>query len=164
MRPFILAPTLVAAALLAGSVPLHAQDHGVPIVTRLVKVFLDQETQLQQAERNADEVALGRLLADDFEERDAAQPGVPVARADWLVRVQRERRPAGHIEQMAVHDHGCVSVVSYLLRQEKAAPRFIVDTWVRQGDQWRLKVRYTAPAGGAPAATPATDAQPSGKG
>jgi hypothetical protein len=146
MRRFAVHAWIAGALLLPAAACVQAQDHGVTTMTRLVKIFLDEETQLQQAERNADDRALGTLLADDFEERTAARPGEPVPRADWLLRVQRERRPGGRIEQMAAHDHGCVVVVSYLLRPTQDAPRFIVDTWSREGDQWKLKVRYSAPA------------------
>jgi hypothetical protein len=160
MRHFTVCASIAAALLLpTGSV--HAQTRGVPTMTRLVKIFLDQETKLQQAGRDANERALAGLLAEDFEERSAARPGEPLPRADWL-RGQRERLPAGHIEQMAAHDHGCVVVVSYLLRPEQGPAQFIVDTWAREGDSWKLKVRYSAPA---PAtAAPAQDARPTGKG
>jgi hypothetical protein len=161
MRRLTTCAWIAGACLLLPAAPcVHAQDHGVAVTTRLVKLFLEQETHLQQAEREGDDRALGALLADDFEERTAARPGEPVPRADWLVRVQRERRPGGAIEQMAAHDHGSVVVVSFLVRPAQGRPRFVVDTWAREGDSWKLKVRYSAPAGDA--APPSL--KPTGKG
>ena len=42
--------------------------------------------------------------------------------------------------------------VSFLLRPADGAPLFIVDTWARAGESWRLQVRYAAPVapGGRP--------------
>lgn len=126
----------------------HAQANAVPTVTRLVKIFLDLEGRLMQAQRDGDAAALGALLTDDFEQRSAPQPGVPVARAEWLGRAKREAAvQAGRIEQMAAHDHGSVVVVSFLVRPDSGTPRFIVDTWAKAGDSWKLAVRYSAAAG-----------------
>ena len=142
---------LVAAALLPLSAA-WAQGTRVPTVTRLVKVFLDLETQLQQAARGSDAAALAALLADDFELRVARRPGTPVARAEFLAALARKPPPEAAIEQIAAHDHGAVVNVSFLLRPVGAGrkgppPIFVVDTWAREGEVWRLRVRYAAAVG-----------------
>lgn len=126
----------------------HAQTSAVPTVTRLVKMFLDLEGRLMQAQRDGDNAALGALLADDFEQRSAPQPGVPVARAEWLSHAKRNAAAqAGRIEQMAAHDHGNVVVVSFLVHPDSGKPQFIVDTWAKSGDGWKLAVRYASTLG-----------------
>lgn len=142
-----------------------AQAGRVPTVTRLVKLFLDLEGTLLDAARSGDRAALERQLADDFEMRVAQRPGEPVPRADWLAHTLAARPPAAQIEQMAVHDEGQAALVSFLLRPQGTQqwPTFVVDTWVRAGDEWRLQVRYAAPvpahsprvAGEGSASTPA---------
>lgn len=127
----------------------RAQGTRVPIVTRLVKTLLEFESRLAGAASAGDAAALQALLADDFEMRTARRPGVPTPRAEWLAMLAREPAPPAEIEQIAAHDHGSVVDLSFLLRPagaaSKAAPQFIVDTWARDGDSWRLKVRYAAP-------------------
>lgn len=128
----------MAAAGLAG--PASAQLARVPTVTRLVKLFRDLELQLLSGADPAP------LLADDFELRPARQPGVPVPRAEWLAQPASLRGSGGTLEQMAAHDNGPSVTVSFLWRPEQGTPQFIVDTWVRDGEGWKLKVRYQARA------------------
>jgi hypothetical protein len=141
-RAALLAATAALLPLLA-----HAQTSRVPTVTRLVKLFLDLEAELLMAQRDGDARALEDRIAMDFEMRVAARPGQPIPRADWLRNTLAHKAPAMEIEQMAVHDEGQAAVASFLLRPHgsRAAPLFIVDTWVRNGDDWRLQVRYAAP-------------------
>lgn len=151
MNPITRRRCLLGTAFLA--VPWRAawsQTARVPTVTRLVKVFLDLESQLLQAQRGGDAAALQPLLADDFEMRVARRPGTPIPRAEWLAAVDRRKPPEAVIEQMAAHEHGAVVDVSFLLRPTDAqagAPLFVVDTWAKDGPAWRLKVRYAAPVG-----------------
>jgi len=135
-------------AALAAALPLpaaRAQTGRVPIVTRLVKSLLEFETRLAQAASAGDAATLQTLLADDFEMRVARRPGVPTPRAEWLAALARRPAPPAEVEQIAAHDHGAVVDVSFVLRSAKAAPLFVVDTWIKDGDSWRLKVRYAAP-------------------
>jgi hypothetical protein len=71
---------------------------------------------------------------------------------DWLAAIARGPVWDWAIEQMAVHDHGELAAVSFLMSPPPGAagalPVFIVDTWARDGDAWRLKTRYAAPVGG----------------
>ena len=55
---------------------------------------------------------------------------------------------------MAVHDLGSVAIVSFRETDANARPadrahaRFIVDCWKRDGDAWKLAVRYQTDAAG----------------
>jgi hypothetical protein len=70
---------------------------------------------------------------------------VPTPRAEWLAALARQPAAPAEIEQVAAHDHGTVADVSFVMRSAKELPLFIVDTWIKDGDSWRLKVRYAAP-------------------
>jgi hypothetical protein len=97
----------------------------------------------------------GHSAGQDFPRpRVAACAGRPARRRRGASTTPRRRlrdarcapaRRAGEIEQIAAHDHGAVVDVSFLLRPAEGAPLFIVDTWAKVGDGWRLQVRYAAP-------------------
>jgi hypothetical protein len=114
-------------------------------MTRLVRRFLDLETALIDALRDRDGAAAGRLLSEDFEQRDAAHPGEPIPRAEWLASALGQWPGETWLEQMAVHDRGDTMLVSFLARPSAGPARFLVDVWVRAGDGWRLQVRYSSP-------------------
>jgi hypothetical protein len=147
---------LVAAAGAPRAQPVRSR---AVTVTRLVKIFLDQESRVLDALERRDRTTLEALLGDDFEMRLAARPGVPIPRAEWLNAALAGDAPdvsAYLIEQMAVHETGGLAVASFLLqaadRAKKGAPPpvFVVDTWEPAGDSWRLRVRYAAPVVGKP--------------
>jgi hypothetical protein len=152
--------------------PLGALAQGVRVntMTRLVRLFLDREIALLRAQRDADRTAMSVLLADDFEQRVAAEPGAPVPRDAWLASALRRRPGETFFEQVAAHDYGIVAVVSFLLvpapvaGQSAEPPSFVVDTWVRAAADWKLNTRYLAPSPSAlPAAASGWPAAPSGK-
>lgn len=138
---------LLLGALALAPLAARPQTSRVPTVTRLVKLFLDLEAELLLAQRDGYRTALESRLTDDFEMRVASRPGQPIPRAEWLDNSLQHKPAAMEIEQMAVHDEGPAAVVSFLLRPhtKREPPLFIVDTWVRDGDDWRLKTRYVAP-------------------
>lgn len=138
--------SLIALALLPLAAAARVRTRAVTM-TRFVRVFSELESRLADAMAAGDGAALDALITADFEQREAREPIAPVPRAEWLAGA-RTRWPAGDlwIEQMAVHDRGDTALVSFLARPEGAAPSFVVDAWVRDGDAWRLKVRYLAPA------------------
>src|SRR3954451_9093033 len=63
-----------------------AQDAAgrVPTVTRLVKIFADLETRLNESIARADSSSMDKLLQDDFEMRVGNAPGTPVPRRKWI--------------------------------------------------------------------------------
>jgi hypothetical protein len=141
-----------AIALAGAAGPAAAQsDVGLartPTVTRLVQAFGDLEGRLDAAARAGDNQALDRLLAADFELRNAALPGVPLPRARFIERMQAQPAATGRTEQMAVHDFGATAVVSFVVRHDSdAASLFVVDVWGKVGSDWQLEVRYAGPGG-----------------
>ena len=119
----------------------------IPTVTRLVQQFMSVEKDLLESARRRDLSALGVTLADDFELRAGALPGVPTPREEWIRQSIKEPAAFTDIEQMSVHDHGNVAVVSFLARRKSGGPLFIVDVWARSQDKWKLATRYASPAG-----------------
>ncbi|HEY2970051.1 MAG TPA: hypothetical protein VGK75_16980 [Casimicrobiaceae bacterium] len=147
----LFAGPLVLTAFVVASLPSLAVDDQptggrVPTVTRLVKLFLEKEASLGAAVRNADAIALGSLLTDDFELRTGARAASPIPRADWMRELLRTRDAGGEISRMAVHDFGVVAIASFT-QDAAGGPVFIVDVWRGQGSDWKLAVRYASPAG-----------------
>jgi hypothetical protein len=137
----------LAVALCAGvSAQPTPQTGRILTVTRLVKIFYELETGLQTQARSADPAALAQSLDPSFEMRDGASPGTPIPRDEWIrqARATPGNRP---IDQMAVHDLGAYAIVSF--RQvdpgaKSGVPRFVVDCWKRDGESWKLAVRYAS--------------------
>ena len=162
-----LAAALVLGCATATLPAVYAQDASgrVPTVTRLVKIFLDREGELLNAMHGKDAAAIERQLADDFELRVGHRPGVPVPRADFLSQIQAETVAGYTVEQMAVHEIGTTAIVSFMLRPEAGRardgllPLFVVDTWTGGIDNYRLRVRYVAPALGARVRIPGAGAE-----
>lgn len=148
------AALLFVAGMLAATGAARADDSRIPLVTRLVHVFGGLEGKLADAVAQGDRAALDQLLADDFELRAGARPGVPMPRADWVAAMLAEPAP-GTITQMAAIDHGEFVAVSFLWRRaggKSGDPGlFTVDLWRKEGNGWRLTTRYAAVArGGVP--------------
>jgi hypothetical protein len=157
-RRFVLATTALLGLSAAASQAQSIRSR-VVTVSRLVKIFLDQESRLLDALEKRDRAALEAMLGDNFEMRLGAKPGVPIPRAEWLNAALATDAPdvsAYLVEQMAVHEMGNLAVASFLLQTadpaKKGAPPsvFVVDTWEPAGDSWRLRVRYAAPVAGRP--------------
>ena len=156
MKRFLILLGLLATfggALAAGQVAPNGRG-GAVTPTRNVLTFTKLENAWLEAVQRRDAEALGRLLADDFEIRTAAAPGVPTARAEAVRESLRAPVTRSSIDQMAVHEYGDLMLVSFLWTlADGAAPQsfFVVDSWKRSGDEWKATVRYAAPvASGAP--------------
>ena len=130
-------------------------DARIPTVSRLVVMFTEQEMRLAERINARDAVGLSALLTDDFELRAGARPGQPVPRADWIGQSMKSPASTGTPTEMAVHDLGDAALVSFLQPYGRAkAGIFVVDLWRLVGDEWKLAVRYAAPAGSSNAAIP----------
>ena len=158
-RRLVLATTAAMLGLFAAASHAQLTRSRVVTVSRLVKIFLDQESRLLDALEKRDRAALEALLGDNFEMRLGAKPGMPIPRAEWLDAALAANAPdvsAYLVEQMAVHEMGNLAIASFLLQAadlaKKGAPPsvFVVDTWEPVGDSWRLRVRYAAPVAGKP--------------
>lgn len=124
----------------------------VPTVTRLVKRFSELEAGLATQARSADQAALDASLDPSFEMRVGGAPGTPVPRDEWIRETRAAAGRRWQIQQMAVHDLGDVALVSFRAVDASAASRhgardrFVVDCWKRDGDGWKLAVRYLSDA------------------
>jgi hypothetical protein len=155
---------LVALSLCASTSAQPAPQTGrIPTVTRLVKIFSELETAIQARARSSDPAALESSLDSSFEMRDASTPGTPVPRDEWIRQTRSTAAQSRSIDQMAVHDLGAYALVSF--RETETATsaglrheRFIVDCWKRDGDAWKLAVRYASESGAW-----STDKAPSGR-
>jgi hypothetical protein len=141
-RPSRRATAVLAGIALAVAAPAFAQPSGrIPTVTRLVKIFSELETRIVDSARAPDTTALDAMLDPGFEARLGDAPGTPIPRDEWmrLARASPETHP--RFAQMAVHDFGTVAAVSFA-DTTRSSSRFIVDVWKREGDGWKLAVRY----------------------
>jgi ketosteroid isomerase-like protein len=147
---------ILGSSLAAGQAA--PRGHGAPLPTRNVLIFSKLENAISDALKRHDADALGRILAEDFEIRSSSVPGVPTARAEALQAWAQTPAFGSAIGQMAVHEYGDLALVSFMwkLDQEGQAPQsfFVVDTWKRAGDDWKLAVRYAAPAAEGAAVVP----------
>lgn len=120
-------------------------------------MFGQLESELARAVHDGDHANIDRLLAGDFEQRDAATVERPRPRAEWLAA--EAGRSAATPSGMAVHDYGEVAVASFHA-DSGSTHAAIVDVWRRHGDGWQLQLRFVAPA----VEAPQEDAKPDGKG
>jgi hypothetical protein len=126
---------------------------GGPVPTRNVLTFTKLENDMLDAVRRHDAEALARIVGDDFEIRSAAAPGVPTARDEALHAWAQLPVQQSSIGQMAVHEYGELMVVSFVWKLAEQS-FFVVDTWKRAGNEWKVSVRYAAPIMAGAAAVP----------
>jgi hypothetical protein len=164
-RAFVLA--FAVAPLVAPAADLRPEQARIPTVTRLVKIFVELESELGQRLAAGDTAAIEAMLADDFEMRAGPAPGNPTPRAEWIAAARGEALRGATPEQVAVHDLGEVAIASFLQRVPNAprsgAPArnlFVVDVWRRAGDTWKLAIRYVGPAGARDLAIPGAAREP----
>jgi len=138
----------IAVALCAGVSAQPAPQTGrIPTVTRLVKIFYELETELQTQARSADPAALEQSLDPSFEMRVGTSPGLPIPRDEWIRQARSAAAANRSIDQMAVHDLGAYAIVSFREvdpNAKSASQRFVVDCWKRDGDSWKLAIRYVS--------------------
>lgn len=135
-------------------------------MTRPMAIFLQLERGLANAISKHDQGSTDAMLAAGFELRLADNPTEPTVRADWLKLPSSG--VAGEIEQLTVHDHGALSIVSFIrttpaIAQDSMNDRsYIVDVWQKRGDGWQLLTRYQSTLPAEPAQQ--EDVAPTGKG
>lgn len=150
--PRLSLPVVALAMLLAGTStsgqPSAPGSPRIPTVSRAVMQFASFEGELADAVRTHDVARLKRLLAEDFEQRDANAPDVPTPRAEWLAHLPSTFADAAQ-QRFAVHDYGDTAVVSFTLtlpagsgHAEPMPTDFVVDIWRKSGERWQLAVRY----------------------
>ncbi|MDB5933268.1 MAG: hypothetical protein JWQ01_612 [Massilia sp.] len=126
-------------------------SRAVPTVTRTVQIFSTLENEWIDAVQRRDHDSLKKLVAPDFEQRNAAAPGTPTPREESIEQSLKLAPFQSSIEQMAAHEYGELVMVSFLWKLEVpkngALPQkvFVVDTWKRTDGDWQVVTRYTAP-------------------
>lgn len=136
-----------AAAVQAQPTPV-ASAHA----TRSGQAFAELETALLQAQRSGQTEAIAGFLSDDFQMVLAQDGGGIVPREDWLDAAVKPGAGAWVVSQLTSYEWGDVVQVNFVLRasprQAQVPPLAIVDTWRRDGTQWRLVLRHVASAAG----------------
>jgi hypothetical protein len=160
MKRFLI--LLGLSALVGGAMAVEQAapgGRGGPVPTRNVLTFTKLENELIEAIRRHDAEALARIVGDGFEIRSASAPGVPTARDEALHAWSQLPAQQSSIGQMAVHEYGELMVVSFVWKLGEGAGTpaqsfFVVDTWKRAGNDWKVAVRYAAPIVDGAAAVP----------
>jgi hypothetical protein len=138
---------VLCTTALASPMQAQAVRTQIPVVTRLVQIYADYERRLADAINHKDTGEIDRLVADDFELRPANTIGVPTPRADWIAQSLKEPSASMSIGQMAVHDHGNIRIVSFVMTRAAAGRKrgiAVVDVWMQTGDSSVLKTRYAS--------------------
>lgn len=160
-----LAIVSVALVVTAGAAPAQAPPgkppaRQVPTVTRTIQMFSVLENEWLDAVQRRDQNALKKIVADSFEQRDAAMPGIPTPRAESIEQALKLAPFHSSIGQMAAHEYGDLVVVSFLWKLEVppagalAQKVFVVDTWKQANGNWQVVTRYTAPVADSPKHVP----------
>lgn len=151
-----------AGAALAQAPTGKPPSRQVPTVTRTIQMFSTLENDWLDAVQRRDQDALTKIVADNFEQRDAAMPGVPTPRAESIGQALKLAPFHSSISQMAAHEYGDLVMVSFLWKLEVpptgALPQkvFVVDTWKLANGNWQVVTRYTAPVADSPKHVPGT--------
>lgn len=150
MKRFLMLSGLAAvlgSAMAADQVP--SGGRGGPVPTRNILIFSKLENAWLDAVRRHDAAALAEIVSEDFEIRSASAPGVPTAREEALRAWEQLPVRDSSIGQMAVHEYKELAVVSFVWKLSDGAAAaqsfFVVDTWKRSGNDWKVAVRYAAP-------------------
>lgn len=158
-RLLVLSVALCALAVAQDQAPAGGRTQ---TMTRGVAKYTALENNLFQALQDNNRAGTENTLAPDFEAW-AAEKLPPTPRADWMQAFVGNLK-SFRIRNMAVHEYGDVSVVSFLLDRSGSVNGkpmspvlFIVDVWRNQGD--KLLVRYAS----APANPAAAESTPTGK-
>lgn len=122
-------------------------------VTRQVAEFTQIEQQLMQIARARDAARLANMMTFLFECRFSFSANEPISRDTWIAQTIDTAPQSWSIKFMAVHDRGDTAVVDFVLhivptdRTSNTNDLFVVDVWVRNGDEWKLDSRYLSPLG-----------------
>jgi ketosteroid isomerase-like protein len=140
---------LPAASCIADETPSQHGSRAV-MVTREVKQFGDLEHDLIAAINGKDADAMKQLLADDFTLHSGNNPGDSTSRSEMIAQATAGRAYASRLEHMSALEYGNVAVVSFHWNTDGADSEtstskvFVVDTWKRVDDHWKLAVRYAS--------------------
>lgn len=140
---------MVGSALTASAQNIP-KTSGMITSTRWVWLFENKERALLEAQLQARPDLATALLADDFVQRSALAPTLPLGREEWLADWRRNAVKGATVSQMAVHEHGPLAIASFWLGPVRGRKIFIVDVWrQREGeDNYELVTRYLSEVAG----------------
>jgi hypothetical protein len=138
----------LASAAAAGAADTPPTGGRIVTMTRGMKVFGDAESALLRALASKDNAGIDALVDPSFEQRNGATPGEPLPHDEWIEKAAAESSASDRLSQMAVHDHGDLVVVSFVLQHAGRGDAFVVDVW-RKGEapgKYLLATRYYSAA------------------
>jgi ketosteroid isomerase-like protein len=148
--PLLFFPVMLTIA--ADAPPVRASRSGV-MVTREVKQFGDLEHDLIAAINAKDAEAMKQLMAEDFALHSGNNPGDPTNRTEMISQAIAGRAYPSRLEHISALEYGNVAVVSFRWNLDggdgdtSAQNVFVVDTWKRIDEHWKLAVRYASAVG-----------------
>jgi ketosteroid isomerase-like protein len=130
----------------------HASQHASrPVmVTREVKQFSDLEHDLIAAMNAKDAEGMKQLLTDDFALHFGNNPGDSTNRTEMIAQATAGRTLPLHLEYMSALDYGGVAIVSFSWNldgvdgEASSGKVFVVDTWKKIDEHWKLAARYAS--------------------
>jgi hypothetical protein len=137
-RPLLVAAWIIAAAIpSAGAVDALPGGRGINVMTLHMQRVTTLENALHKAVNDRDSAALDKLLSPFFEIRRTA--GVSVQRGAWL---REGVKSDGQLHGLSAYEVQGAVIANFTLVTPGRHNRFIVDTWIREQDEWRLRVRF----------------------
>ena len=145
--------TFVALALGGIAAPSLAQAVTGAHATRSANLFAQLEDELLRAMQRRDVPRLNQLLAEDFEMTVAPLPLDSIAREEWIDNLSRSGSTKVAVQSLTARELSpdLAQVSLWLVPQPATAGRgkvFVLDTWKREGEQWKLLTRHAAPVAG----------------
>ena len=116
--------------------------------------FRDLEQRWAAAIQRKDQRQLDEVfLSDDYALRISDDPARKISRSVWLATLAVYNTRSFAIRDLEIRDFGDVVIVSEVLNQQadvhgvdRSGDFFIVDTWTRHGDVWKVSARYSSPS------------------
>ena len=116
--------------------------------------LVNVERELAEAFRRHDDAGLKRLLSEDFIYTDAAAPGQPVKKTQYIENALAVKVESFNFNQTAAHAFGNTFIVSALYTQavntvaggsrSRTDEFFITDVWLKRENRWQIVARYAS--------------------
>jgi hypothetical protein len=154
---------ILLAVLLSVAMPVVAQRKHKPEDVKseeersasdarsFMELFGKLERDWGLAAEKKDLMSLNAIMAEEFIERDAADPDHPVTRANWLQkRLANYNLDPLQIRSMTIRAFLGNAVVSFVQKQKaspftrESAEYLIVDVWVVNHGKWQVASRFSS--------------------
>jgi len=160
MRNALLLTSILCLCLSSQAQRKHKSEAVTPEAERSAKnahSFMEMFSKLERdwmlAVQKKDKAALDALLAPEFIERRATDPGHDVRRADWIEdALNNYKLDSFGAQDMVIRAFLGEAVVSFVQARKATAAGadrsgnfFIVDLWVVNHGNWQVAARYASP-------------------